>query len=158
MSQEREIEALDQDRLLSTWRWLCPQPLTIIDRNAFGDLFLCDNSGRVHKLDVGVGSFLPVAESEFEFRELAEKPERREEWFAEKSAQSASERGITPGLGQCIGFNIPTVFAQGGGLDSAYVADIYDVVGFLGDLHHQIADLPDGSKVKLVVRPDPSGL
>lgn len=59
--------------------------------------------------------------------------------------------GVT--LAQCIGFGVPAVFAEGGTPETAYIADIYEHVSFLGDLHGQIAELPDGSKVSLRVNP-----
>ena len=65
----------------------------------------------------------------------------------------AAERGLFPGPAQCIGFSTPVVFVEGGGLDSAYIADLYEHVGFLGDIHRQIAMLPDGAKVELIVQP-----
>jgi len=152
MAQSSNSEALDSERLLREWRWLCPQSLTVIDRNAFGDLFLRDEAGRVHILDVGSGDFTLIAESVLEFRTLAVTPGKHEEWFQEEAVNSAKERGLIPGPGQCIGFTTPVVFAEGGGLDSAYIADLYEHVSFLGDIHQQISTLPDGAKVKLVVQ------
>lgn len=66
--------------------------------------------------------------------------------------KAARARGLVPGREQCIGFGTPVVFAEGGGFDSAYIADLYEHVAFLGDIHRQIAAVPDGAKVKLVVR------
>ena len=149
---QTDSETLDSERLLSEWRWLCPQSLTVIRRNAFGDLFLRDEAGRVHMLDVGSGVFTLIAESVSEFTELAKTPERREEWFAEREVNAAAERGLVPGPGQCIGFYPPVVFAESKGA-SARVIDLYDNVGWLGDMHRQIATLPDGAKVRIVVQP-----
>ena len=150
---QTDSETLDSERLLREWRWLCPQSLTVIRRNAFGDLFLRDEAGRVHMLDVGSGVFTLIAESVSEFTELAKTPERREEWFAEREVNAAAERGLVPGPGQCIGFYLPVVSAECNGLSSAYVTDLYDNVGWLGDMHRQIATLPDGAKVRIVVQP-----
>jgi hypothetical protein len=94
MVRTDQSETLDSERLLRSWRWLCPQSLTVIDRNAFGDLFLRDDSGRVHMLNVGLGDFSLIAESVPEFTELATTPERREEWFAERDVNAAAERGL----------------------------------------------------------------
>ena len=152
MAQSRNSEDLDSERLLREWRWLCPQPLTVIDRNAFGDLFLGDEAGRVHRLDVGSGDFTVIAESVPEFRTLALTPDKQEEWFQKEAMKAAKERGLIPGDGQCIGFSTPVVFAEAGGLDSAYIADLYEHVSFLGDIHHQISTLPDGAKVRLVAQ------
>lgn len=153
MMQISDAETLDSERLLSEWRWLCSQPLMVIGRNAFGDLFLRDEAGKVHLLNVGSGQFSLIAASVSEFSELARTPEKQEEWFAEAAANKAEQRGLVPGPQQCIGFSTPVVFAESDGLDSAYVADLYEHVGFLGDIHRQIATLPDGAKVRLVVQP-----
>jgi hypothetical protein len=126
--------------------------MEVIDRSAFGDLFLLDNEGRVYLLDVGAGVLSQVAESQLEFESLSADPGRHEEWFAVNETRAAAERGLVPGEHQCIGFSIPTVFAQAGGSDAAYVADIYDHLGFLGDMHRQISKMPDGAKVKLIIK------
>jgi hypothetical protein len=55
------VDDLDVERLLADWRWLCPQKLALIDRNAFGDLFLRDEEGRVFRLNVAVGSLSLIA-------------------------------------------------------------------------------------------------
>ena len=45
-------------------------------------------------------------------------------------------------------------------LDNVYVADLYEYVSFMGDLHEQLKDVPDGRQVRLRVqarsdKPDP---
>ena len=142
---------LDVERLLANWRWLCPQKLILITRSAFGDLFLRDEEGKVFWLDVAIGSFSQVAESETQFFFLCEDTNKLDEWFAVTDARAATERGLVPGPRECIGFSVPLVFREAGSPDTPYVIDIYENVGFLGDLHRQIATLPDGASVKLIV-------
>jgi len=48
------VDHLDVNRLLREWRWLCPQPLELVARSAFGDLFLGDEAGKIFKLDIAV--------------------------------------------------------------------------------------------------------
>jgi len=148
-----QVDGLDTERLLSEWRWLCPSRMSLIARNAFGDLFLRDELGAVFWLNTTVGEFNKASSSETEFREMAETSEKRKEWFAEPELLAYGKRGLYPGLSQCIGYSVPAVFAEGGRPETAYVADLYDYVSFLGDLHRQISDLPDGSKVQLRVNP-----
>jgi len=144
---------LDVERLLVDWRWLCKEPMALLARNAFGDLFLREKSGQVHQLDVAIGKLTKVADSEAEFRELALSVERQEEWFAVADEKAAIARGLEPNHTQCIGFSIPLVFAESGSPDTAYVADLYEHVSFLGDLNRQISELPEGAKVRLRVGP-----
>lgn len=140
---------LSLERLLKEWRWLCPQTVVLVARNVFGDLYLRDEFGKILKLDVAIGQIKEVAESETEFRKLASTRDKLEEWFAESDELAASRKGIKPAANQCIGFKTPLVFAEGGTPNSAYVADLYEYVSFLGEVHRQISQLPDGSKVRL---------
>ena len=55
--------------------------MTLVARNAFGDLFLRDESGEIFRLDVAVGKLAIIADSEDQFRKLAATHEKREEWF-----------------------------------------------------------------------------
>jgi len=152
MAYQWPLGDLDGERLLADWRWLCPQKVTLINRNEFGDLFLRDEKGEIFRLDVASGNFSRIAESESQFLELSTEVENLEEWFAESATRAAAERGLIPGPGQCIGFSVPLVFAQSGSPETAYIADIYDHIGFLGDLHRQIAAMPDGARVRLTVK------
>lgn len=145
------VEHLDAERLLADWRWLCPEPMTLVARNAFADLFLRDNWGAIYLLDVAVGKLTKLADSENQFRELAATSEKREQWFAEAD-EEAAVRGLTPDATQCVGFSTPLVFAESGHPDNPYVADLYEHVSFLGDLNRQIADMPEGTKVRLQVK------
>ena len=149
------VHDLDIERLLVDWRWLCKEPMALVAKNAFGDLFLRDESGRVQQLDVAIGKLTKVADSEAQFRELALSVERQEEWFAVTDEKAAIVKGLEPTNTQCIGFGVPLVFAESGSSDTAYVADLYEHVSFLGDLNRQIAELPDGAKVRLHVGQKP---
>ena len=146
-----DVEQLSIDRLMEDWRWLCPQPVSLIARSAFGDLFLCDGSGKVLKLDVSLGQLTEVAESEETFRALAATVEKRDQWFAETDQLNAAERGLAPNASQCVAFKIPLIFAESGQPNNAYLADLYEQVSFLGDLNRQVSQLQDGTKVRLKV-------
>ena len=143
------VDHLDVDRLLSEWRWLSPQPMAIVARSAFGDLFLRDEAGKIFKLDIAIGKLNEVARSEEEFRDLAGTKEKREQWFAESDELAARKRGLNPNQDQCIAFKTPIIFAGAGIPNNAYVGSLYEQVSFLGDLNRQVAELPDGSKVQL---------
>lgn len=153
MSDWFAVNHLDVERLLADWRWLCPNRVSLVARNAFGDLFLRDERGQIYRLDVAVGKLLKIADSEAQFRDLAIK--RGDEWFARTDEDTAAARGLKPDQTQCIAFSVPLVFRQGGA-DTAYIADLYEHVSFLGDLNRQIFELPDGARVRLVVGPKPN--
>jgi hypothetical protein len=146
------VEHLSVERLLSNWRWLCPEPVGLIARNTFGDLFLQKESGKVFKLDVSIEQLSEIAASEDEFRAMSAMAEKRQQWFGEADELAAAERGLSPNALQCIAFKTPLVFAGSGTPDNVYIADLYEQVSFLGDLNRQISGLADGTKVRLNVK------
>jgi len=151
-----DTEHLDANRLLEQWRWLCTEPVTLIARNGFGDLFLRTIEGKVLRLDVGDGTLAEVAESELSFKDSVKHSAKRELWFAEHQLEAFAARGLKPNDLQCIGFKTPVVFAESANVpNNAYVADLYEQVSFLGDLHRQIADVPNGGKIRLKVGQPP---
>jgi len=148
-----QVDALSVDKLLAEWRWFCPEPFSLVARNAFGDLFLRDADGKIFRLEVASGELTGIANSQSEFIDLLEKDEKQEAWLAKEDTQSAFANGLQPNIAQCIGFKIPLVFAESRNTpDNAYIADLYEQVSFLGDLHRQISIHPDRTKVELVVK------
>src|SRR5258708_21187172 len=143
------VDHLDVDRLLSEWRWLCPQPMALVARSAFGDLFLRDEAGKICKLDIAIGQLNEVASSETQFRELARTKEKREEWFAESDELAAMERSLRPNLEQCVAFKTPILFAVAGTSNNAYDGSLLKQFYSLGDLNCLLYEFPVGSHMPL---------
>jgi len=144
------VQHLDVALLLANWRWLCPGPKKLVARSAFGDLFLTDEAGPLSWLNVAVGKFTKIADSEDQFRALLENPQNRNEWFGEEDERGFAATGMVPNEAQCIAFDIPLVFKEQV-VRKPYLIDIYESVSFLGDLNKQIADVPDGGEIKLII-------
>jgi hypothetical protein len=145
-------EHLDPSRLLEQWRWLCAESVTLIARNGFGDLFLRTTEGKVLCLNVGDGTLAEAAQSESSFQDSLQHSAKRELWFAEQQLEAFAQDGLQPNDVQCIAFKLPVVFAESADAPhNAYIADLYEHVSFLGDLHRQIANTPDGAKVRVKI-------
>jgi hypothetical protein len=157
MGRVFDVVQLDVSRLLEQWRWLCGQSVTLVARNGFGDMFLRTNDRKILWLNVGDGTLTEIAESELGFEHALAESEKRELWFAERQLVAFAEQGLKPNDLQCIGFKTPVVFAESRGVPkNAYVADLYEQVSCLGDLHRQIADVPNGGKVRLRIGQAPT--
>ncbi len=151
-----DVDGISSERLLREWKWLAPEELTLLAVNAFGDLFLEDVHGRVHRLDVTSGTISAIATSCIEFREAAKDAGKKRDWFLEELAEQAEQKGCSPRKRQCVGNKIPWVFKERANMpENMYVADLYEYVSFMGDMHRQINDVPDGGKVKIRVQPRP---
>jgi len=147
-----DVEDLSVESLLQEWRWLCPHNVRLVAVNAFGDLFLEDERGAVLRLDTSGGRLEPISASVGAFKESAPSVQNRKEWFLEDIEQSLIEQGFRLQKGKCLGYKVPIVFSESnGGAANVYVADLYEYVSFLGNLHLQMRNTPDGQKVRLIV-------
>jgi hypothetical protein len=152
-----DIDGISAERLLRKWKWLAPGEFSLLAVNAFGDLFLQDAGGIVHRLDVTSGTISVIATSAVKFREAAKDADKKKDWFLEELAKQAAGQGCSPKKGQCVGGKIPFVLTQSANVpDNMYVADLYEYVSFMGDLHSQIRNTPDGGRVRIKVQPRPA--
>jgi hypothetical protein len=152
-----DVDDLSVEKLLQEWRWFCPGKLRLVAVDAFADLFFEDGESSIMRLDSTIGSLNRIAGSAREFFQLTKSSEHRKKWFCEDIAIALAEQGFDPAKGKCIGYKTPIVFEESTGLASnVYIADLYEYVSFLGDLHFQMKDVPDGGKVRLVVGKRPS--
>jgi len=151
-----DIDGISSERLLREWQWLIPGQFSLLAVNAFGDLFLQDVHGSVHRLEVTSGKISIVAASGVEFWEAARDARKKKDWFLEERAELAERKGCSPGKGQCVGGKTPFVFKESANMpDNMYVADLYEYVSSMGDLHSQMKDVPDGAQVRINIQPRP---
>lgn len=141
------IECLAFDSLLEDWRWLVQPRFTPILMTAFGDLFLRDEFGRVHFLDLMTGEFKQVAPSQEEFDRMCDDREQRRSWFIGFLLMELRKLRGDLAAGQCYGCKIP--LSLGGQLDPDNFerSDLQTHYSVLGQLHRQTKHLPPGTKI-----------
>jgi hypothetical protein len=152
-----DVDGLSVEKLLEEWRWLCSGNLRLIAVDAFADLFFEDSESAIMRLDTTIGRLDRIAGSAEEFVRLTQGSQHRKKWFCEDVAVALAEQGFDPAKGKCIAYKTPIVFAGSTGhASNVYIADLYEYVSFLGDLHFQMKDVPDGGKIRLIVDKKPS--
>jgi hypothetical protein len=151
-----DVEGIWLERLLGEWKWLVDGEFHLLAVNAFGDLLLADAQDNVHWLDVMSGTISVIGSSSKEFMQSATDAVNKPEWLLEELALQAEQKGLCPGKGQCIGYKVPLIFKESADTQqNAYVADLYEYVSFMGDIHRQINDVPDGGKVRIKIERRP---
>jgi len=141
--------------LAESWKWLIKEPFSPVLFSILGDVFLQPESGGVWWLNTGTAELTRVADSVNEFRTLLG-TDLANNWFMPGLVESLHKAGKVPGEGECFTYAILPVFREG-----KYVADNLNPVpareafGYTGDMHRQIASLPDGAKVKVSIGPEP---
>ncbi len=145
-----QTDGLPFDALLSDWRWLVSSNFTPILMTAFGDLFLRENSGQIHFLDLMSGEFKQVANSQEEFDFLCEDGERRRSWFVGFLFTEVRKLLGDLSVGQCYSCRKP--LSLGGELqpENFERTDLQVHYSIMGQIHQQTRHLPVGTKINKI--------
>lgn len=140
---------------MEAWSWLVPGGGRPILFAMVGGIFFETEDGKVHWLDIGGGTVEEVAPSVEAFEKIlrSEAPVV-EEWFLPALVEALQKAGKRPGPGQAYFFLILPVFAEGKFTpDNMVVISAREQVVATADIHRQMKDIPDGTKVEIVPRP-----
>ena len=102
-----DIEALDFSVLLSDWSWLINDHCTPLIMNTFGDLFLEDEVGFIHMLDLAAGRTRKIANNMDDFGDMLDDKKCINEWFMPSVVYTLHCHGMKLKAGQCYGCKIP---------------------------------------------------
>lgn len=144
----------DQDwsSLLSDWADLLPESdFTVWLVNRFGDVVLVLNDGTVHLLDVGAGTIERLAANRDEFASLMDVSDNADLWLLISLTDSCVAKGLRLGSDKCYGWKIPPSLGGKYDVDNVEPTDIAVHYKLLADIWRQTKDLPDGTRVKMVV-------
>lgn len=141
------IENLSTAELLEDWAWLIQKSYSLVAMNNFGDMFLRDENGAIHFLELVSGTITKIAESAIKFEQSAKETENRRTWFLTILLTELEQAGMTLAKGQCFGYKIPPIL--GGKIEVANieVGDISVYVSLLGQIHQQVRSAPPGTKI-----------
>jgi hypothetical protein len=142
-----KTDGVDLNPLLSDWRWLVPENLNPTVTTAFGDLFLCDEAGKVHFLDTLYGELKQTANSQAEFEQLCEDRDFRRKYFQSFFVMEVRKMHGELEAGECYSCDVPPTL--GGQLEPEEFerTDLATHFSILGQLHQQTKHLPAGTKI-----------
>ncbi len=147
----------DWQVLLQGWAEILPATFTIWLVTRFGDVFLISEDRSVQHLDVGLGRLQQVAKTREQFADLMDVPENADDWLMIPLVDQCVESGIALAPGQCYGFKTSPLFGGEYRPENVYSIDLAKYYSYLADIFLQTKDLQDGTRVRLLVRPDPPG-
>jgi hypothetical protein len=145
-------EGKEWSKLLSGWLGLLPPSFTIWFVNRFGDVIAVFEDESVHLLNVGVGSIEQIADNREHFISLIGEHDNATDWLLVDLTDQCVAAGFTLKTNQCYSYKIPPIL--GGAYEVANVApaDLAAHYSFLADIYSQTKDLPDRTKVEIVVK------
>jgi hypothetical protein len=135
------------EQLLRDWQWLLGGSYTPVLMTALGDLFLRDETGQVHFLDLMCGELKQAAASQEDFERLCNDREQARSWFVGYLVTELCGLYGELADGQCYSCKVP--LSLGGRLEASNFerADIRVHYSILGQLHRQTRDLPPGTRI-----------
>ena len=143
-------DKLDLTKVLSTWTWLTDDK-SIVALTKSGDALLKDNNGQLYFLDVGGGTIELKANNFRDFFDRKLSYELTEELLLPAVVDKLEQLGLILKLGQVYSYT--TLPIIGGTYDekNMFALDVYEHYNLTGDIHFQIKDTPDGTKVEIKV-------
>ena len=137
----------------NAWSWLVPEPWEQIVCSMVAGVFLERPTGEVLWLDTGTGLVEQVASNRGHFEEtIRSSPDLVDEWFLPPLVERLHAAGKKPEAGECYGFCILPVFAEGKyDVGNMLVVPMAEQFVGMADVHRQLADTPDDTAVQVKV-------
>jgi hypothetical protein len=135
------------DIVSRSWGFTGLSPLRVLDVNAFGNLLVEGEDGRVWRICPEELSCEIVAASSRDLEHITSS----EDWKMTRLVDVATAALGSPSAGRCFCLKIPGVL--GGQYAAANIGtiSIAELIDFAGDVASQIKDLPDGAKIKFKI-------
>jgi len=146
---EPTAEAIEA--LSDAWAWLLNEPFRPLLFSVLGDMFFVRDDGAVWWLNTGTAEVTRVADSVDDFKEKLG-TDVVDEWMLPNLVQQLHDAGKIPESGECYTFVTLPIFQEGRyEVDNLNPVPATEHFAMTGHVHHEIASLPDGAKMKITV-------
>ncbi|TPN79588.1 DUF1851 domain-containing protein [Mesorhizobium sp. CU2] len=144
----------DLTQALESWKWIGLEGLEPAAASAFGDIFFRASDGSVRLLDMIEGRLTQVSSSWTEFTTQLNDTDRQDDLLLAGLVVAARKKGLVLGSGECYDFEQPPVL--GGEMNVEQMEKTFFVVkvNIAGQIHQQVKDLPQGTKINKVTISD----
>jgi hypothetical protein len=146
-----DLSNIDRSKLIVDWIWLIGNDKEPIMVSSIGDMFLKDKNGKIYWLNVGEGLLDSVSENIDEFNLKLKDDSQVDEWFMIGLVQQIKESGLELENGKLYGYKKLPVIGGDYEPENFELTDLEVHFSLTGQIHKQIKDLPDGTKVNFKV-------
>lgn len=150
----------DWPALLEPLGDLLPERMKLWLVNRLGDMVGIQEDGSVLFVDLGACQASVVADSRDAFLDQFADADKVGFYMAVHLVDACVQSGMTLNSDQCYGFQVPPIVGGAYSVDNMTPIGIAEYYEFIGSLHEQIRDVPDGTSIRLTIRDDetpPSG-
>lgn len=144
---------IDWPTAFRQWSWLVPGEFTLWIVSRFADCFLILPDNSIHMLKIDGGTLTRLAGSRDEFALRIDEGNNANEWLSIPLVDELVAAGFHLQPCQCYGFKQPPVLGGRYTLDNISPIPLVEYLCFCGQIHEQLNDLPDGTRVRLEISP-----
>jgi hypothetical protein len=136
-------------QIARAWSWTGLHPRLVVAENDFGNVIVEDIQGRYWRICPEELSCVVVSSTRAEWDQLSASQAFREDWGMWPLVREATAKfgALEQGRKYCL--KIPAVLGGNYAADNLATIGLNELIGASGDLAKQIADVADGSPVKL---------
>ena len=131
------------------WGWKIGKPVTIVARNAFGNIIVRTQDGRYFRIIPEELKCVYLADSQEELERARCRENFQEDWEMRTLVEQAERSLGSLSDGECYHLVIPGALGGAYAIENVKRIAITDWLGFSGEVARQIEDLPEGTPVKL---------
>lgn len=144
-----DFRHIKEESLLEKWTWLIGEDKTPILITSIGDLFYKDKEGSIYFLMLGTAEIEKVANSLKDFEKKLDDDDMVDDWFLPLLVNAIKEEGIKLNKNSLYGYKLLPIL--GGEYDpkNYELTDIEVHFNMCGQIHEEIKDLPDGTRIRL---------
>ena len=146
----------DWPELLSSWSPPLPESFEIWLVNRFGDVLAAFDDGSIHMLDVSTGEMTRIADDRDHFCTLIDLGNNANDWLMIPLIDRCVAAGMILRGNQCYGYKIPPMLDGACTVENIEPTDLSVHYSLHADIYNQVKDLPDGTKIRVVVATPPS--
>ena len=139
------------DALTEDWKWLVGEEAYPVLISSIGDMFL-SNGDVIYWLNVGEGTCTKVANHFDDLLIMMKDDELANEWFMFDLVKEIKESGLSLTHGNLFGYKQLPIIGGKYEPQNFELTDIEVHFSLAGQIHRQIKDLPDGTKVNIKLK------
>jgi hypothetical protein len=147
-----DFHHLNREKLVQEWQWLISDTMLPIMISSIGDLFLEDVDEAIYWLNIGTAELQKIADSAEEFQEKLKDKTLLNEWFIVALVADLKASGKELTRGMVYGFKQLPILGGTYEVENFELTDIEVNCSLAGQIHYQIKDLPDGTKVHFSIK------
>ena len=137
------------EKIVEEWKWLIGDNLTIILISCIGDLFLIDTDEKIYWLNTGEGKVEFIAKNRTEFNDKLNEKTLVNELFMCDLVERIFESGILLAQNQLLSYKKLPIIGGEYIVENFYKLTIEEHFSITGEIHRQLSNLPNGTKVKV---------